>query len=90
MSYRVAWIGTVALGIEAEDGRSLALSLGEDQQIPPEFKEGDLIDISVHPDHPSVAAMGLESGGYYEITHIPTGIVLRTWHRNDMYKIDKK
>jgi hypothetical protein len=62
--------------------------LEEDQQVPSEFKVGDLVTISNHPDHPATIAMGMESGGHYEITHIPTGTVLRTWHRADMYKVD--
>jgi hypothetical protein len=90
MTYKVAWVGTVALGVETEKGRQFALSLEENQQIPPEFKEGDLIEIANHPDHPSVSAMGMESTGYYEITHLPTGTVFRTWHRADMYKVGKE
>jgi hypothetical protein len=90
MSYKIDWVGTVALGIETDQGWKFALSLEEGQQIPTEFKEGDPIAISNHPDHPSVAAMGQESGGYYEITHIPTGKTFRTWHRADMYKVENK
>jgi hypothetical protein len=89
MAYKVAWVGSVALGVETETGRELAFSLEENQQIPAEFKEGDAVDITNHPDHPSVATMGMESGGYYEITHIPTGTVFRTWHRADAYKVPK-
>ncbi|HUB18564.1 MAG TPA: hypothetical protein VL990_08005 [Acidobacteriaceae bacterium] len=88
MGYKVAWIGAVALGVETDGGRQLAFSLEEDQQIPSEFKEGDPIEIVNHPDHPSVATMGLESGGFYEITHLPTGKTFRTWHRADMYKVE--
>jgi hypothetical protein len=90
MSYKIAWIGTVALGVETDGGQQLAFSLEEDQQVPSEFKVGDPIEICNHPDHPSVAAMGLESGGYYDITHLPTGMTLRTWHRADMYKVENK
>jgi hypothetical protein len=90
MSYKVAWVGTVALGVETEGGRQIALSLEEGQQIPAEFKEGDEVDIANSPDHPAIAALELESRGYYEITHVPTGIVFRTWHRADMYKVEEK
>jgi hypothetical protein len=65
----------------------LAFSLEEDQQVPTEFSEGDEVEITNHPDHPSRAVMGLESHGYYEFTHILSGKKLRTWHRADMYKV---
>lgn len=88
MAYQIAWIGTVALGIETEGGRSLAFSIEDNQQVPVEFKEGDSVEITNRPDHPATLAMGLESQGYYEIKHIRTGTILRTWHRADMYKVE--
>jgi hypothetical protein len=90
MPYKIDWIGTVALGISTEEGRLLAFSLEDGQQVPPEFKVGDPVKIVNHPEHPSVIAMGMENEGYYEFTHIPTGTVFITQHRNDMYKIDEK
>jgi hypothetical protein len=90
MAYKIEWIGTVALGIETEGGRSLAFSLEDGQVVPPEFKIGDPVEIANRPNHPSIAAMGMENGGYYEFTHIPTGKVFRTWHRADMYKVEGK
>jgi hypothetical protein len=90
MPYKIEWIGTVALGISTEGGRSLAFSLEDGQQVPPEFKVGDPVKIVNFPEHPSVIAMGMGNEGYYEFTHIPTGIVLHTLHRNDMYKVEEK
>jgi hypothetical protein len=87
MSYKIDWIGTVALGVQTPEGHPLAFSLEEDQSVPPEFSEGDEVQITNHPDHPANIAMGL-SDGYYEITHLKTGAVLRTLHRADMYKIE--
>lgn len=88
--YVIDWIGTVALGVQTRDGRPMAFSLEEGQTIPAEFTVGDEVTIVNHPDHPAVQAMGMKSGGYYEITHVKSGKVLRTFHRADMYKVDKK
>ena len=90
MAYKIVWIGTVAFGVETEGGRQLGFSLEEGQTIPPEVKEGDLVEIANRPEHPAVLAMGMENGGYYEFRHIPTGIVYRTWHLADSYKVDDK
>ena len=90
MPYKIEWIGTVALGVSTEGGRSLAFSLADGQQVPPEFKVGDPVKIANYPEHPSVVAMGMENEGYYEFTHIPTGTVFRTQHRDDMYKVEEK
>ena len=64
MSYKIDWIGAVALGVLTPEGRPLAFSLEEDQQVPPEFKEGDEVEIENHPDHPANIAMGRENQGY--------------------------
>ncbi len=90
MPYKIEWIGTVALGVSTEGGQSLAFSLADGQQVPPEFKVGDPVKIVNYPEHPSVVAMGMENVGYYEFTHIPTGTVVRTQHRDDMYKVEEK
>ena len=81
-------MGSVALGVLTERDRSLAFSLDEGQTVPEEFTIEDEVTIVNHPDHPSVAAIGMESGGYYEITHVKSGKVLRTMHRADMYKTE--
>jgi hypothetical protein len=87
MAFIIDWVGTVAISVRTSTGTQLAFSLEENQLIPPEFKEGDEVEISNHPDHPAHLAMGMENGGYYEITHVPTGTVLRIRHRADMYKV---
>ena len=87
MGYKIDWVGTVALGIVSDEGRPLALSLEEGQQIPDEFKEGDEVIIENHPEHPAILASGMTNNGYYDITHVASGKVLRTWHRADMYKV---
>lgn len=89
MAYRIDWIGTVAMGVITDRGRTLALSLEEGQQIQAEFSVGDEINIVNHPDNPSTYAMGLESSGYYAITHVSTGTVLKTWHRADMHRVEQ-
>ena len=86
MAYKIDWVGTVAIGLETPGGKPITLSLEEDQHVPPEFKVGDAVEVSNHPDHPANLAMGFENGGYYEIIHVDTGTVLRTRHRADMYK----
>ena len=68
MPYKIEWIGTVALGVSTEGGQSLAFSLADGQQVPPEFKVGDPVKIVNYPEHPSVVAMGMENVGYYEFT----------------------
>jgi hypothetical protein len=88
MPYTIAWVGTVAIGLETPGGRSLAFSLEENQTVPPEFQVGDLVRVSNHPDHPANLAMGFENQGYYEIEHVGTGTILRTYHRADSYKVE--
>lgn len=90
MPYKIEWIGTVAIGVLTEGGQSLAFSLADGQQVPPEFKVGDPVKIGNYSEHPAVVAMGMENEGYYEFTHIPTGTVFRTQHRDDMYKVEEK
>jgi hypothetical protein len=90
MPYKIAWIGTVAIGLETTGGRPLGFSLEEDQQVPVEFKEGDSVEVTNHPDDPANLAMGFQNEGYYEIRHVKTGTILRTWHRADMYKVEQQ
>ena len=89
MAHKIAWVGTLALGVETDEGRQMAFSLEEGQTIPSEFKEGDQLRIVNHPDHPANVAMGM-NGGYYEITHVRSGAVLETWHRADADKVEEK
>jgi hypothetical protein len=88
MSYRIDWIGTVALGVVTGGGRPLAFSLEDGQTVPPEFREGDEVQIANHPEEPVLLAMGFENNGFYEIKHVKSGATLRTMHRADMYKVE--
>ena len=61
MAY-IEWVGEVALGVETEGGRSLALSLEKDQRVPEEFKVGDYVHVVNHPDDAINLAMGTKLG----------------------------
>jgi hypothetical protein len=87
MAYKVDWAGSVALGVIEDNGRKFAFSLEENQSIPEEFREGDALEITNHPSHPAHIAMGMGNSGFYEITHIKSGKILRTMHRADEYKV---
>ncbi len=79
--YTVDWIGTVAMGV-LEDGKQNfgPMVLEEEQVFLPEFKPGDELEIEVHSAHPAMIAVGVNYG-YYEVTHVPSGTVLRIMHR---------
>ncbi len=78
--YTVDWIGTVALGVLQDGKPRFALALEDGQEIPVEFKAGDEVLIENHPADPASAAMGMNYG-YYEVTHVPSGKVLKIMHR---------
>jgi hypothetical protein len=86
MSYKIDWIGAVAIGVQTEGGREFAFSLEEGQHVPKEFKVGEDVQIVNHPDHPAGIAMG-KDWGYYEITHCSSSKVLKTWHRADAFQV---
>lgn len=89
MPYRIFQIGTVAIMIEEYEGshtRILAFTLPADNAVPSEFKEGDGVEISISMSHPAEIAMG-HNRGYYEIKHIASGKVLRTFHKDDEWKV---
>ena len=86
MSYTMGWIGTVAF--QAFDGdRELVFDLAEDASVPPEFNEGDEIEIAVNPDHPANIAMGKNSG-YYEIVHMRTKITFSVPHETSRWRFE--
>jgi hypothetical protein len=89
MGYKVDWIGTVALGVVTDGGRPLAFSLEEGQTIPQSFKEGDRLYIQNNPDPLAEVIPDFQNNGFYEIEHAETGDKLRTYHRADMYKVDR-
>jgi len=86
MSYKISYIGTVAIGVEELGGRILSFTLPEGGKVPEEFKEGDEVELSISSAHPAVIAMG-HNTGYYEIKHIASGKVLRTFHKDDEWKV---
>jgi hypothetical protein len=85
--YRIDWIGEVAFGVRTEGDRPVAFSLEENQTVPSEIKEGDLVDIVNRPDHPANIAMGVNRG-YYEVTHPKSGKTFQVWHKNDLWRLD--
>lgn len=88
MAYRIFQIGTVAIMIEEYEGdrsRILGFTLPADRAVPPEFKEGDPVEISIYMAHPAEIGMGHNSG-YYDIKHVYSGKVLRTFHKDDEWK----
>lgn len=59
ISYKMGWSGTAAF--QALNGdKELVFDLADGLSVPPEFKEGDDIDIILHPDHPANIAMGMK------------------------------
>jgi hypothetical protein len=81
---RLGWIGTVAF--QAFDGnKELVFDLAEGLTLPPEFKEGDEINVIVHPDHPASIAMGMNAG-YYEVTHVPSGKQVKVLHKTSEWR----
>jgi hypothetical protein len=92
--YRIHDIGTVYIGIEETkqgipESRLLGFTLPADTQVPNEFKEGDEVEIVNFPAHPAVIQMG-NNPGYYEIKHLASGKILRTFHRDDEWKVPTK
>jgi hypothetical protein len=86
MRYKIFYVGTVAIIIEEVGGRVLGFTLPENTPIPEEFKAGEEVEISLHSAHPAMVAMG-HNNGYYEITHIASGKALRTFHKDDEWKV---
>ncbi len=83
----INWIGPTFLGVEL-NGVSRAFTLEEGQVIPPEFKEGDQVELHLHGD-PMAAMWGIErSKGYYLFKHLASGKVFKTWHRAEAYRFD--
>ncbi len=50
---------------------------------------GDEVEIVNGPAHPAEIAMDMNTG-YYEIKHIASGTVLKTYHRADQWKVGEK
>jgi hypothetical protein len=86
MRYKIFDIGTVAIAVEDAGGRILGFTLPDNVGVPEEFKVGDEVDISIHSAHPAMIAMG-HNTGYYEIKHLVSGKTLRTFHKDDEWKV---
>jgi hypothetical protein len=83
----INWIGPTFLGVE-RNGVSRAFTLEEGQVVPPEFKEGDEVELHLHGD-PMAAMWGIEkSKGYYSFKHLASGKEFKTWHRAEAYTLD--
>ncbi|MFZ1008541.1 MAG: hypothetical protein WAN65_16990 [Candidatus Sulfotelmatobacter sp.] len=88
MNYRMGWKGSAAFQAFTPGGRELVFDLAEGTSVPEEFKEGDEIDINLHPDHPANIQMGMNSG-YYEFTHLKTGVKFQASHATSEWRFDK-
>jgi hypothetical protein len=87
MSYKMGWTGTAAFQAVDED-KELVFDLADGLVVPPEFKEGDDIDIVLHPDHPANIAMGMNSG-CYEVIHVKSGKKFEVPHKTSEWRLTK-
>ncbi len=88
MNYKMGWKGSAAFQAFTPGGRELVFDLAEGLSVPDEFNEGDEIDIDVYPDHPANIQMGMNSG-YYEITHLKSGVKFQLSHKTSEWRFDK-
>jgi hypothetical protein len=88
MNYKMGWKGSAAFQAFTPGGRELVFDLADGLSVPDDFKEGDEIDIDVHSDHPASLQMGMNSG-YYEITHLESGVKFQVPHKTSEWRFDK-
>jgi hypothetical protein len=88
MNYKMGWKGSAAFQAFTPGGRELVFDLADGLSVPDDFKEGDEIDIDVHSDHPANLQMGM-NGGYYEITHLKSGVKFQVPHKTSEWRFDK-
>jgi hypothetical protein len=87
VSYKMGWIGTAAF--QALDGdKELVFDLADGLAVPSEFKEGDDIDIVLHPAHPAMIAMDMNNG-YYEVIHLKSGVKFEVPHKTSEWRFKK-
>ncbi|HEY3974934.1 MAG TPA: hypothetical protein VGM18_18145 [Candidatus Sulfotelmatobacter sp.] len=84
MNYKMGWIGSASFQV-LDGARELVFDLAEGLSVPSEFKEGDDIDIILHPDHPANISMGMNSG-YYEIVHLKSGVKFEVPHKTSEWR----
>lgn len=89
MPYKLGWIGSAAFQAFTPEGREMVFDLAEGQTLPEGFKEGEEIDIVLHPDHPANIEMGMNAG-YYEMTHLASGKTIQIAHKTSEWRFDKK
>ena len=82
---KLGWIGAVAFQAFTPGGREVVFDLAEGQTPPPEFKEGDEIQVVVISDHPASIAMGMNAG-YYQVTHVPSGKQVKIPHKTSEWR----
>lgn len=83
----ISWVGPTSIGVE-KNGVTKAFSLQDGQIVPPEFKEGELVEVHLHGD-PTAEIFGIQhSAGYYLFKHVPSGVEFKTFHRAEGFKFD--
>lgn len=84
---KLGWIGTVAFQGLTDGGNEVVFDLAANQVPPPEFKTGDIVEMVNRPDHPANIAMGM-NGGYYEVTHLTSGVKVHAHHTTSAWRLD--
>jgi hypothetical protein len=87
MSYKMGWIKTVSFQV-LDGNKELVFHLADGLSVPPEFKEGDDINVNLRPDHPENIAMGMKSG-YYKVTHLQSGKTFEVPHKTGEWRLPK-
>jgi hypothetical protein len=89
MSYKMGWVGTAAFQALAPDGEELVFDLAEGMTVPPEFKEGDEIDIILHSDLTAMLDVGVNKG-YYEVIHLMSRTKFNVPHKTSEWRFKDK
>ncbi len=84
---KIGWIGSVAFQAFTDGGRELVFDLAEGQSLPPEFKEGDAVEIVNRPD-PSAMFVPEINEGYYEVIHVASGQTIKVMHRTSSWRFE--
>jgi hypothetical protein len=84
---KLGWIGTASFQAFTVGGQEVVFDLEEGNTPPPEFKEGDAVDVINRPDHPAMISMGLNYG-YYIVTHVPSGVKMEVLHKTSGWRFE--